>query len=160
MGLEINNGVQLENGIINSLYNKVQSYTSNFLNTDTRDFSDYLKTNFNSIDENKDSVLSQKEIAAATARDIKNEELKKLLNNNSVERLTANIDTNNDGQITYNELNPSSNINSILKNSLNEIQSTNNFGQAAQNLALNMCKNYYASSAMTSLTNNAISYLI
>lgn len=160
MGLQINNGVQLENSIINNLYNKVQGYTSNFLNTDTRDFADYLKTNYDSIDENNDSVLSQKEIVAATARDIRNEELKKLLDNNSIEKLTANIDTNNDGQITYNETDPSSNVNNILKSSLREIQTTQNMGQAALNLAQNMCKNYYASPAMTSLATSAINCLL
>ena len=71
MGLEINNGTTLQNGIINSLYTKVQGYTSNLLNTDTKDFADYLRSNFDEIDKNSDNTLSKQEIALQTLKDRK-----------------------------------------------------------------------------------------
>ena len=71
MGLQINNGDLLQNSILSGLYSKAQTYTSNFLNTDTRDFADYLKSNFDTIDKNADNTLSKSEIAAQTARDTK-----------------------------------------------------------------------------------------
>ncbi len=160
MGLQVNNGDLLQNSILSGLYSKAQTYTSNFLNTDTRDFADYLKSNFDTIDKNADNTLSKSEIAAQTARDTKNEELKKILENNSVEKLSENIDTDKDGNITYKETNPDGNVPDILKGALREIQTTQNFGLAAQNLAQNLCKNYYASSAMTKLATSAVSYLM
>lgn len=160
MGLQINNGVQLENSLISNLYTKVQGYTSNLLNSDTKDFADYLKKNYDSVDQNEDKVLSKSEISAQTARDIRNEELKKLIDNNSLEKLTSNIDKNDDGQVSYSETDPSSNVANILKSSLREIQSTKNWGAAAQNLTQNLCKNYYASPAMTTLATSAINCLM
>ena len=160
MGIQVNNGDLLQNSIISGLYQKAQTYTSTFLNTDARDFADYLKSNFDEIDKNADNTLSKNEIALHTARDAKNEELKKLLENNTAEKLSEYIDTNKDGNITYKETNPDGNVPDILKGALREIQTTQNLGTAAQNLAQNLCKNYYASSAMTKLAANAVSYLM
>ena len=72
MGIQIDN-TNLQNGVINNLYTKVQGYTSQFLNTDTREFASYLKKNYDSIDKNADSELSQEEVAAAAKRDARNE---------------------------------------------------------------------------------------
>lgn len=160
MGLEINNGTTLQNGIINSLYTKVQGYTSNLLNTDTKDFADYLRSNFDEIDKNSDNTLSKQEIALQTLKDRKNPELQKVLENNNVNKLTENVDTDKDRKVTYSEVNPDSNVPNILKGALREIQNTKDWGFGAQNLAQNLCKNYYASPAMTQLATQAISYVL
>ena len=161
MSLEVNNNATgLNTGFINNLFSKAQDYTSKLLNTDSRDFADYLKSNFVEIDTDKSSTITQSEIAAQTARDTKNEELKKLIENNSLEKLTSNIDTNKDGEITYSETNPDGNVPDILKGALREIQNTKDWGMAAQNLTQNLCKNYYASSTLTKMATSAVSYLM
>ncbi len=161
MGIQINNDLNLQNGFINSLYTKVQGYTSQFLNTDTREFASYLNENFDSIDKDGNSNLSKDEISAAVKRETRNQELQKLIDNNSLEKMLANIDTNEDGNISYKETDPNSNVNDILKSAYYEIQNNSqNWGSAALNLTQNMCKNYYASSAMTSLATSAVSALI
>ena len=161
MGIQINNDLNLQNGFINSLYTKVQGYTSQFLNTDTREFASYLNENFDSIDKDGNSNLSKDEISAAVKRETRNQELQKLIDNNSLEKMLANIDTNEDGNISYKETDPNSNVNDILKYAYYEIQNNSqNWGSAALNLTQNMCKNYYASSAMTSLATSAVSALI
>ncbi len=159
MGLQITNGVQPESGLINGLYNKAQDYASKLLSSDELDFAQYLNRNYESIDKDKDNVLSKNEIAAATVRDQRNEELKKLLQNKDVNELTNNIDKNQDGQITKDETDPDSNVPHILKSALREIQTTKDFGLAAQNFTLNMCNNYYANKTLTSLATNAVSLL-
>ena len=161
MSLEVNNNATgLNTGFINNLFSKAQDYTSKLLNTDSSDFADYLKSNFDEIDTDKSSTITQSEIAAQTARDTKNEELKKLIENNSLEKLTSNIDTNKDGEITYSETNPDGNVPDILKGALREIQNTKDWGMAAQNLTQNLCKNYYASSTLTKMATSAVSYLM
>lgn len=160
MGIQVNE-VNLQNGIINNLYTKVQGYTSQFLNTDTREFGDYLKKNFDSVDENADASLSKNEISASIKRDQRNQELQKLIDNNSLEKMFANIDTNEDGKISYSETNPNSNVPDMLKNAYREIQNNSqNWGSTAMNLAQNLCKNYYASPAMTKLATSAVSALV
>ena len=159
MGLQIASGVQPETGLINGLYNKAQDYASKLLSSDELDFAQYLDKNYESIDQDKDNVLSQNEIAAATVRDKRNEELKKLLENKDVNELVNGIDKNDDGQISKNETNPDSNVPDILKSALREIQTTKDFGLAAQNFTLNMCNNYYANKTLTSLATNAVSFL-
>lgn len=159
MGLQVNGAAAPETGLINGLYNKAQDYASKLLNSDELDFAQYLDKNYESIDENKDNTLSKNEIAAATVRDQRNEELKKLLENHDVNELTDNIDKNKDGAITKDETDPDSNVPDILKSALREIQTTKDFGLAAQNFTLNMCKNYYANPTLTSLATNAVSCL-
>lgn len=159
MGLQVNSGVTPETGLINTLYNKAQDYASKLLSSDELDFAQYLDKNYESIDKDKDNTLSQNEIAAATVRDQKNEELKKILENKDVNELTNNIDKNQDGKITKDETDPNSNVPNILKSALREIQTTKDFGLAAQNFTMNMCKNYYANDTLTSLAKNAVSCL-
>ena len=160
MGLQVENGNISQNSIIASLYSKAQNYTSNLLNSDTREFADYLKSNFDEIDKNNDNSLTKNEIAAHTLLDLRNELLKILLYNISIEKLTANIDTNKDGSISYSETNPDGNVPNILKGALREIQTTQNWGMTAQNLAQNLCKNYYASPMLASAAQSAISCLL
>ncbi len=160
MGLQVSNGVQPETGLINQLYTKAQDYAAKLLNSDELDFAQYLDKSFDSIDKDKDNTLSKNEIATATVRDQRNEELKKLLENHDVNDLTDSIDKNKDGQITKDETNPDSNVPDILKSALREIQTTKDFGLAAQNFTLNMCKNYYANETLTSLATNAVSCLV
>lgn len=160
MGIQVND-TNLQNGIINNLYTKVQGYTSQFLNTDTREFADYLNKNFDSIDKNSDSSLSKDEISASIKREARNQELQKLIDNNSLEKMFANIDTNDDGSISKSETDPNSNVPGLLKNAYREIQNNSqNWGNTAINLAQNLCKNYYASPAMTSLATSAVSALV
>ena len=160
MGIQVND-TSLQNGVINNLYTKVQGYTSQFLNTDTRDFGKYLKENFDSIDSNKDSALSKNEISTAVKQDIRNQELQKLINNNNLEKMFANIDTNDDGNISYSETNPNGNLSGILKSAYNQYKAdSNNLGNAALSLTQNLCKNYYASSTMSKLATSAITALV
>ena len=72
---------------------------------------------------------------------------------------SINIAEINDGAITKDETDPDSNVPDILKSALREIQTTKDFGLAAQNFTLNMCKNYYANPTLTSLATNAVSCL-
>ncbi len=160
MGIQISSGIQPETGLINSLYNKAQDYASKLLSSDELDFAQYLDKNYSNIDKDKDNTLSKNEIAAAAASDNRNLELKKLLENNDVNDLTNNIDKNQDGSITKDETDPNSNVPDILKSALREIQTTKDFGLAAQNFTLNMCKNYYANETLTSLATNAVSCLV
>ncbi len=160
MGLEINGASTPETALINGIYNKAQDYASKLLNSDDLDFARYLDKNYNSVDTDKDNTLSKNEIAAATVRNQRNEELKKLLEKHDVNELIDNIDKNQDGKITKDETNPDSNVADILKSSLREIRTTKDFGLAAQNFTLNMCKNYYANTTLTSLATNAVSCLV
>lgn len=160
MGIQIDN-TNLQNGVINNLYTKVQGYTSQFLNTDTREFASYLKKNYDSIDQNADNALSQEEVSAAVKRDSRSEELKKLIDNTSLEKMFANIDTDENGSISFSETNPNGNLSGIVKSAYNEIQAdSQNWKNAAMNLTQNLCKNYYASSALTSLATGAVSALV
>ena len=160
MGLQINNGVQPETGLINNLYTKAQDYASKLLKSDALDFAQYLEKNYDSIDKNKDTELSKNEIAAASVSNRRDDELKKILENNNIDDLTQKIDKNQDGKITHEETNPNSNVPDILKSALREIQTTKDFGVTAQNLAMNMCKNYYTNATMTTLAGNAVSCLL
>lgn len=160
MGLQINNEANLQNSLINNLYSKVQGYTSSFLNTDTKDFADYLKNNFDEIDKNADKTLSKSEITAQTVTDRRNEELKKILDNKSLEKLTSNVDTNQDGSVEFSEVNPNSNVPNILQGALRNIQNTKDWGFAAQNLTQSLCKNYYASPMMTAAATSAINCIL
>lgn len=160
MSLQLNNEGNIQNSLINTLYSKVRNCTSNLLNTDTNDFANYLKSNFDEIDKNKDNVLSKNEIAAQTLKDRRNEELKKILDNNNIEKLTSDIDANQDGNISYSETNPDSNVPDILKGALRDIQTTKNWGAATQNLAQNLCKNYYASPILASAATSAINCIL
>lgn len=160
MGIQVNE-INLQNGIINNLYNKVQGYTSQFLNTDTREFASYLKDNYDSVDKNADNALSKNEVSDAVKKETRNPELQKLIDNNNLEKMFANIDTNEDGSISYKEVNPNSNVPDMLKSAYNEIQTNSqNWGTTAVNLAQNLCKNYYASPAMRSLATSAVSALV
>ena len=161
MGIQVNNEINLQSGFLNNLYTKVQNYTSQFLNTDTRDFASYLNENYESIDKNKDNELSKNEISASIKREERNRELQKLIDNNNLEKMLAKIDTNEDGKISYSETDPNSNVSNLLKSAYNQVQSDpQNWGNTAVNLTQNLCKNYYASSAMTKLATSAVSYLM
>ena len=157
MGISIGNEVNAQNAILNNLYSSVRGVSSQFLNTGTREFASILKENFDSIDENADNKISKEELAKA---DIRNQELKKLIDNKNIEKTMADIDTDKDGVISFSEVNPESNVPNILKSALREIQTTQNFGTSTMNLAKNLCRNYYATPAMTNLTTNAISALM
>lgn len=157
MGISIGNEVNAQNAILNNLYSSVRGVSSQFLNTGTREFASILKENFDSIDENADNKISKDELAKAN---IRNQELKKLIDNKNIEKTMSEIDTNADGAISFSEVNPDANVPCLLKSALREIQTTKNFGTSAINLAQNLCKNYYATPAMTNLTTNAISALI
>lgn len=157
MGISIGNEINSQNAILNNLYSSVRGVSSQFLNTGTREFASVLRENFDSIDKNADNKISKEELAKA---DIRNQELKKLIDNQNIEKTMANLDTNEDGSISFSEVNPNSNVPDLLKSALREIQTTKNFGSSAMNLAQNLCKNYYASPAMTSLATNAVSALM
>ena len=157
MGISIDNEINSQNAILNNLYSSVRGVSSQFLNTGTREFASVLRENFDSIDKNADNKISKEELAKA---DIRNQELKKLIDNQNIEKTMANWDTNEDGSISFSEVNPNSNVPDLLKSALREIQTTKNFGSSAMNLAQNLCKNYYASPAMTSLATNAVSALM
>lgn len=157
MGISIGNVINSQNAILNNLYSSVRGVSSQFLNTGTREFASVLRENFDSIDKNADNKISKEELAKA---DIRNQELKKLIDNQNIEKTMANLDTNEDGSISFSEVNPNSNVPDLLKSALREIQTTKNFGSSAMNLAQNLCKNYYASPAMTSLATNAVSALM
>lgn len=161
MGLQLNNEVNIQNTLINNLYSKVQGYTSQFLNTDTSEFASHLKNNYDKIDKNADNSLSKNEINASVKNEARNPELQKLIDNNNLEKMFANIDTNEDGGISYKETNPNSNVPDMLKSAYREIQNNSqNWGSTAINLTQNLCKNYYASPAMRSLATSAVSALI
>lgn len=157
MGISIGNEINSQNAILNNLYSSVRGVSSQFLNTGTREFASVLRENFDSIDKNADNKISKEELAKA---DIRNQELKKLIDNQNIEKTMTNLDTNEDGSISFSEVNPNSNVPDLLKSALREIQTTKNFGSSAMNLAQNLCKNYYASPAMTSLATNAVSALM
>lgn len=157
MGISIGNEINSQNAILNNLYSSIRGVSSQFLNTGTREFASVLRENFDSIDKNADNKISKEELAKA---DIRNQELKKLIDNQNIEKTMANLDTNEDGSISFSEVNPNSNVPDLLKSALREIQTTKNFGSSAMNLAQNLCKNYYASPAMTSLATNAVSALM
>ncbi len=157
MGISIGNEVNAQNAILNNLYSSVRGLSSQFLNTGTREFASILKENFDSIDKNADNKISTEELAKA---DIRNQELKKLIDNKNIEKTITDIDTNADGVISFSEVNPESNVPNILKSALREIQTTKDFGSSTINLAQNLCRNYYASPNMTNLATNAISALM
>lgn len=160
MGIQVNNDLNAQNSVLNNLYSSVKGYTSQFLNTGTREFSSYLKDNFDTIDKDRNSSLSKDEVSSSVKTDVRNNELQKLIDNNNLEKMMSEIDTNGDGKITFSETNPNGNVGNLLKSSLREIQTNKNWGAAAQNLAQNLCKNYYASPMMASAAAGAVSALL
>lgn len=157
MGISIGNEINSQNAILNNLYTSVRGVSSQFLNTGTREFASVLKENFDSIDENADNKISKEELVKA---DIRNQELKKLIDNKNIEKTMVDLDIDGDGFISFSEVNPDANVPNLLKSALREIQTTKDFGSSAVNFAQNLCKNYYASPAMTSLATNAVSALM
>ncbi len=161
MGIQINNEVNFQNEILNNLYTKVQGYTSQFLNTDTREFASYLKDNYDSIDKDANNELTMEEVSASVKQQTKNQELQKLIENKSLEKMFANIDTDENGSISYSEANPDGNLKDIFQSAYNQYKTNpDNWGNAALSLTQNLCKNYYASAAMTKLATNAVSALV
>ena len=157
MSFEINSA---KNSLLNQISLTADKYSSKLLGTGNRDFASYLKDNFNEIDETKDNTLSKEEISKYIEKDKENVELKKILDNNSLESLMSNIDTNKDNTISYSEVSPNSNVPDILKSALRDIQTTKDWGFSAQNLTQKLCSNYYTGDAMKSLVSSAVSYLL
>lgn|SRR5574344_635127 len=157
MGIQINTE---QNTLVSSLYTKAKNYTSNLLNSDTKDFAQYLNENFDSIDENQNSSLSKDEITSAVRNTSRDAELQRIINNNNIEDLTSQIDKNQDGAISKIETNTTSNVPEILKSALRGIQNNESFGFAAQNLTQNLCKNFYANPQLTAMATSAVSYLL
>lgn len=157
MGIQINTE---PNTLVSSLYTKAKNYTSNLLNSDTKDFAQYLNENFDSIDENQNSSLSKDEITSAVRNTSRDAELQRIINNNNIEDLTSQIDKNQDGAISKIETNTTSNVPEILKSALRGIQNNESFGFAAQNLTQNLCKNFYANPQLTAMATSAVSYLL
>ena len=69
MGISIGNEVNTQNAVLNNLYSSVKGMTSQFLNTGTNDFADYLNKNFDSIDKDTDNSISKAEIDLGIKRD-------------------------------------------------------------------------------------------
>ena len=159
MGISIGNEVNAQNAVLNNLYSSVKGMTSQFLNTGTKDFADYLNKNFDSIDKNTDNSISKAEIETQIKKtEIRNQEIQKILDDKNLEKMMAKIDTNEDGKISLPETN--TNVCNMLKSSLREIQSTKDFGASALHLAQNLAKNYYTNPAINTFATNAISTMI
>ena len=159
MGISIGNEVNTQNAVLNNLYSSVKGMTSQFLNTGTRDFADYLNKNFDSIDKNADKSISKAEIETQIKRaEIKNQELQKILDNKNLERMMAKLDSNEDEKISQAETN--THVFDMLKSSLREIQPQKDLGVSALNLAQNLAKNYYTNPAINTLATNVVSTMI
>ena len=101
------------------------------------------------------------EVSASVKQQTKNQELQKLIENKSLEKMFANIDTDENGSISYSEANPDGNLKDIFQSAYNQYKTNpDNWGNAALSLTQNLCKNYYASAAMTKLATNAVSALV
>lgn len=150
-------------GLMNNISSKVDSYKSKLLGSDTLDFSNYLKNNFDEIDEDKNGLLAKEEIAK-NAKKSENPEIQKMLDGKNIESILSNIDKNSDNMISKKEADPNSNVGNLLKSAASEHKSLGggmqSLGIAAQNLTQNLCKNYYANANLTKLAASAVSYVL
>ena len=149
--------------LMNNITTKVDSYKSKLLSSDTLDFSNYLKDNFDEIDKDKNGLLGKDEITDSASKNT-NPEIQKILDNKNIESIISNIDKNSDDMISKKEADPNSNLGNILKSTYNEFKdlgsNTANLGLAAQSLTQKLCQNYYANANMTKLAASAVSYLL
>ncbi|MBS4759403.1 MAG: EF-hand domain-containing protein [Clostridium sp.] len=149
--------------LMNNITTKVDSYKSKLLSSDTLDFSNYLKDNFDNIDKDKNGLLSKDEINTSVKKS-DNPEIQKILDNKNIESIISNIDKNSDDMISKKEADPDSNLGNILKSTANEFKdlgaTTANLGIAAQSLTQKLCQNYYANANVTKLATSAVSYLL
>ena len=100
MGIQAHNELNIKDKVLNSLYTKVQGYTSQFLNTDVKEFGSYLKENFDSMDKNADNYLTKDEISASVKRDLRNKESDRLKTvHDELTKLGAKIEEKEDGLI-------------------------------------------------------------
>ena len=63
--------------LLDKLASSAQKYISKMQNEDDKAFADFLKDNFDTIDENKDSLLSKQEITTAVSKENQNPAIQK-----------------------------------------------------------------------------------
>ena len=151
------------NSLMNNITSKVDSYKSKLLNSDTLEFSNYLKDNYDDIDKDKNGLLSQDEIKNHVEKN-QNPEIQKILDNKNIESIIANIDKNSDNLLSKKEVDPNSNVGNILKSSFDEFRalgsSAANLGVVAGGLVQKLCQNYYANANLTKLAASAVNYIL
>lgn len=113
MGICLNNEITANSIIVNNMYSKIQGYTSQFLNTDTEDFDAVLSKSKKS--EVNDSPYKTN-ASETTETDIRNKELKKLIDKNNLERMMSRLEQENFAQKAVNF------ANNLYKNGYNSQQ--------------------------------------
>lgn len=119
------------NTLFNNIISKVDSYKSELLSNDNKDFENYLDKNFKAIDSNKNEQISKDELLDVTKKSEKSPEIQKLLDNKNLESLMSKIDTG-----------------------------AEKLGFAAQTLTQKLSQNLYSSGAMNTLAKAAVSYVL
>lgn len=148
------------NSLIDKLLDAAESYKSKLVNTDTSDFSDYLKDNFSTIDKDRDNLLSKKEINETLNENRRNPEIEKIINNTNIESIIANIDTNNDGNVSFKEVDPKSKLSDLASSAIKDYSHSKDIGSTVMNLTQRLGQSFYLNDSAKTMLASAVNYVL
>lgn len=148
------------NSLIDKLLDAAESYKSKLVNTDTSDFADYLKDNFSTIDKDRDNLLSKKEINETLNENKRNPEIEKIINNTNIESIIANIDTNNDGNVSFKEVDPKSKLSDLASSAIKDYSHSKDIGSTVMNLTQRLGQSFYLNDSAKTMLASAVNYVL
>ena len=148
------------NNLIGKLFSAAESYGAKLKNPAEKEFSNYLKENFDKIDNDTDGVLSKKEIMDSLKDKNLSPEIRNIVENRNIESIIANIDNNANNVISMSELTPSSNVTDILKSTYNDIRNSRSLNTIAGNLAYNVSHAFNNNPELRSLVTRAVDMVL
>lgn len=146
--------------LLNKLASSAQRYISKMQNEDDAVFADFLKDNFDSIDKDKDSLLSKKEITTAVSKENQNPAIQNILQNKNIEGIISNLDVNNDDAISKKEVNPDSNLGDIFKSAYSDLKNDAGLKNTALNLTNKVAQAYFLNDSFRSAASSAINLVL
>lgn len=155
------NNIQIgSENFLDKLASSAQRYISKIQNEDDKAFADFLNENFNTIDANKDSLLSKHEITSSVSKENENPAVQKILQNKNIESIISNLDANNDESISKKEVDSDSNLSDIFKSAYKDLRSDTGLKNTALNLTNKVAQAYFLNDSFRSAATSAINLVL
>lgn len=146
--------------LLDKLASSAQKYISKMQNEDDKAFADFLKDNFDTIDENKDSLLSKQEITTVVGKENQNPAIQKILQNKNIESIISNLDANHDASISKKEVDSDSNLVDIFKSAYKDLKNDVGLKNTALNLTNKVAQAYFLNDSFRSAATSAINLVL
>ena len=146
--------------LLDKLASSAQRYISKMQNEDDAAFASFLKDNFDSIDADKNSLLSKQEITTSITKENQNPAIQNILQNKNIESIISNIDANNDSLISKKEVDPDSNLGDIFKSAYKDLKNDVGLKNTALNLTNRVAQAYFLNDSFRSAATSAINLVL